>query len=108
QFRYFKDGVRTVQDDGCIEVERSYYFARPDWIGMQVPVRIYSLEIEILDPKTLEVIRRHTKHARPGSVSIDESERIYNPSRQTERLLRQARTIGNSTHELCQLLFREE
>lgn len=108
QFRYFKDGVRTVQDDGCIEVERSYYFARPDLIGVQVPVRIYELEIEILDPRTLAVARRHTKHVRPGSVSIDEHERIYNPSRQTERLLKQARAIGNATHELCELLFREQ
>ncbi len=107
-FRYFRFEARTVQDDGMIEVDRSYYFAVPGLIGARVPVRIYELEIEILDPVSLTVVRRHTRRARPGSLSIEESERIYNPSRRTEQLLRQARAVGPSTHALCEMLFREE
>jgi transposase len=107
-FRYFRQESRTVQDDGMIEVDRSYYFAAPRFIGTRVPVRIYELEIEILDPQTLSLLRRHVRRTRPGSHSIEESERIYNPSRQTERLLKQARAIGQATHTLCESLFREE
>lgn len=107
-FRYFKQESRTVQDDGMIEVARSYYFAAPQLIGARVPVRIFDTEIEILHPTTLALVRRHAVRPRPGSLSIDDSERIYNPSRQTERLLKQARTIGPATHALCELLFREE
>lgn len=107
-FRYFSQQSRTVQDDGMIEVARSYYFAAPHLIGARVPVRIYDTEIEILDPTTLALLRRHTRRSRHGSLSIEDSERIYNPSRQTERLLNQARAIGPSTHALCELLFREE
>lgn len=107
-FRYFCQESRTVQDDGMIEVGRSYYFASPSLIGARVPVRIYDTEIEILDPATLALLRRHGRRSRPGSLSIENSERIYNPSRQTERLLSQARAIGPSTHALCEILFREE
>jgi hypothetical protein len=107
-FRYFRYESRTVQDDGMIEVERSYYFAAPELIGARVPVRIFDLEIEILRPGDLSLLRRHARRSRPGSLSIEESDRIYNPSRQTERLLKQARSIGPATHTLCELLFREE
>lgn len=108
RFRYFKQESRTVQDDGMIEVARSYYFASPKLIGARVPVRIFDTEIEILHPTSLALVRRHAIRPRPGSLSIDDSERIFNPSRQTEQLLRQARAIGPSTHALCELLFREE
>lgn len=107
-FRFFRQEERTVQDDGMIEVGRAYYFAAPDLIGARVPVRIFALEIEILRPKDLSLVRRHTRKSRPGSVSIEESERIYNPSRQTERLLKQAAAIGPYTWDLCEALFREE
>jgi hypothetical protein len=107
-FRYFRQESRTVQDDGMIEVDRAYYFASPSLIGARVPVRIFDMEIEILRPSDLSLLRRHPRRSRPGSYSIEESERIYNPSRQTERLLKQARAIGPSTHALCELLFREE
>lgn len=107
-FRYFRAEVRTVQDDGMIEVARGYYFAAPRLIGLRVPVRIFETEIEILDPVTFALVRRHVRRSRPGSLSIEEGDRIYNPSRQTERLLKQARAIGPATHSLCEALFREE
>ncbi len=107
-FRYFEQGLRTVWDDGCVEVKRSYYSALPAAIFSEVIVRIYALEIEILDPKTLTIIRRHMKSARPGAVKMEDSDRIFNPSRMTQTFLNQAAQIGPKTKELCCQLFMEE
>jgi hypothetical protein len=37
-FRYYKYGQRTVNLDGCVEVDAAYYGAPPGWIGRQVDV----------------------------------------------------------------------
>ena len=107
-FRYFEQGVRTVWDDGCIEVKRSYYSALPAAIFSEVIVRIYALTIEIIDPKTLTVIRRHQKSAKPGAVKMEDADRIFNPSRMTQTFLDQASQIGPKTRELCEQLFCAE
>lgn len=104
--RYFKQETRTVWDDGCIQVGRCYYGASPLPVASEVVVRIYALEIEILHPKTLEVVRRHAIKSRPGSFSIEDRDRIFNPSRDTHRLLRSAHEIGPYTEKLCQLFFK--
>jgi transposase len=107
-FRYFEQGVRTVWDDGCIEVNRSFYSALPALIGSVVIVRITDLEIEILDKRSLTLLRRHVKSQRPGGVRMEETDRIFNPSRMTEAFLDQAGQIGPKTRELCELLFQEQ
>lgn len=107
-FRYFEQDVRTVWDDGCVEVKRSYYSALPAPLFSKVMVRIYPLEIEIFDPKTLTLIRRHLKSARPGAVKMEDSDRIFNPSRMTQSFLDQAAKIGSKTRELCEDLFKEQ
>jgi len=107
-FRYFEQGVRTVWDDGCVEVNRSFYSALPAPLFSDVIVRIYDFEIEILDKKTLTLIRRHIKNQKPGGVRMEESDRIFNPSRMTEGFLEQAEKIGPKTREICELLFREQ
>jgi hypothetical protein len=107
-FRYFAQQTRTVWDDGCIEVKAGYYPALPAPLFSQVLVRIYDLEIEILDPKTLLVLRRHTRHERRGHVNLEESDRIYNPSRQTKAILEQASKIGPKARELCEGWFNAE
>ena len=71
-------------------------------------VRIYDEEIEILDPRRMEVIRRHPKSNRPGSLLMEPGDRIFNPSRQTDRLLAQAEIIGPHTFSLCEKWFNEE
>jgi 6-phosphogluconate dehydrogenase len=38
-------------------------------------------------------------------VLLPDAERIFNPSRQTRTILRQAEDIGPNTHALCQRLF---
>jgi len=107
-FRYFDQETRTVWDDGCIEVKRSFYSALPAPIYSEVMVRIYAFEIEIYDPKTLMLIRRHVKGQRAGGVGMEESDRIFNPSRMTESFLNQAGQIGPKTKEICELLFKEQ
>lgn len=104
-FRYFEEGTRTVQDDTTIQVGGSWYAARPAPIGSEVIVRIYELEIEIRDVKTLELIRRHPLSVRKGEVKLPNNERVFNPSRETHVILKQAEKIGPKASELCRLLF---
>jgi transposase/5S rRNA maturation endonuclease (ribonuclease M5) len=107
-FRYFQQETRTVWDDGTIQVGNSYYAANPAAIGSEPIVRIYDDQIEILDPSRMEVIRRHPKSRRPGSLMMDPADRIFNPSRETDRLLGQAECIGPHTFDLCETWFKEE
>ena len=107
-FVYFREGTRTVYDDGTIQVGNCYYAASPAPLYSKVVVRIYDKEIEILDPGRMEVIRRHPKSKRPGSLIMEPRERIFNPSRQTDRLLAQAEVIGPHTFSLCETWFNEE
>lgn len=103
-FRYFSEGVRSVQDDTTVQVEGAWYAARPAAIGSQVLVRVYEHEIEIRDLRSLALIRRHTRLPK-GGVELPETERVFNPSRQTRQLFAQAKAVGPHTEALCQRLF---
>lgn len=107
-FRYFDQGVRTVWDDGCVEVQGCFYSALPALLYSEVMVRIYDLEIEIFDKKTSTLLRRHIRSFKRGSVKMEEADRIFNPSRMTETFLDKAGKIGPKTRELCELLFKEQ
>lgn len=107
-FRFFKQESRTVWDDGCIQVGQSYYSALPASLYSKIIIRIYEEEIELIDPKTFTVFRRHNKATRPGSVLMPKEDRIYNPSRQTHSILMEAKQIGPSVHGLCEILFKEQ
>lgn len=106
-FRFFKQEKRTVWDDGLIQVGQCYYAALPAPLFSEVWVRIYESEIEILDPKTMQILRRHRALERKGAMAIEPTDRIFNPSRETDRLLQMAEAIGPHTFRLCQALFRE-
>lgn len=106
-FRYFKQESRTVWDDGLIQVGQCYYAALPAPLFSEVWVRIYDLEIEILEQKTMTVLRRHRRKERPGEIAFEPGDRIFNPSRETERLLKQAEAIGPWASKMCQELFKE-
>jgi transposase len=108
KFAFFRQEVRTVYDDGTIQVQDSYYAALPAPLHSKVMVRIYEHEIEIINPKTMTIIRRHPKSRRRGSVLMDEKDRIFNPSRQTCYLFARAAEIGPHTNALCKLLFEEQ
>ena len=97
-FRYFKQGMRTVDDAGLVQVDGSYYAALPAAPHSEVTVRIYEREIEILDP-TGQLLRRHEKAAAQGHSSRS-SRRIgiFNPSRESRRgCSRKAERIGPHT-----------
>jgi hypothetical protein len=97
-----------VWDDGTIQVDNCYYSALPAPLKKLVIVRIYDRDIEIINPQTMELFRRHNKGSRAGALMMEEDDRIFNPSRQTNFLLSKAGTIGPATRELCELLFKEE
>jgi transposase/5S rRNA maturation endonuclease (ribonuclease M5) len=107
-FRYFKQEIRTVNDDGTVQIDNSYYAAAPAPLNIEVPVRIYDNQIEILDPVSTEVIRRHPKSKYAGSLIMKPEDRIFNPSRETDRLLARAERIGPYTFHLCEKWFDEE
>lgn len=107
-FQYFRQETRTVNDDGTIQVELSYYSALPAPLHQDVIVRIYDDKIEIIDPRTMEKIRTHPKSLRAGEVKMAPEDRIFNPSRQTDYLFSKAEGIGPNTRRLCELLFEEQ
>jgi transposase len=106
--QYFSEAERTVCDDSCVRVQHSSYAARPAAIGSKVLVRIYAQRIEIRDIHTGALLRTHAKAERPGTVVLPMSERVFNPSRETRYILRQAQEIGAHAARLCQLLFAVE
>jgi transposase len=103
-FRYFKQGTRTVDDGGLVQVDGSYYAALPAPPHSEVVVRIYEREIEILDPAG-QPERRHEKSPRKGTFTLESGDRLFNPSRETARLLNKAQQIGPHTAAFAQHLF---
>jgi transposase len=104
RFRFFKQESRTVDDSGLIQVGASYYAALPAAPHSVVTVRLYAYELEILD-RTGQVMRRHEKARRKGSFHLDEGDRLFNPSRETARLLSKAQQIGPQTAAFAQTLL---
>lgn len=107
-FQYFTECERTVCDDTCIRIDHSSYAARPARIGSRVLVRLFEHHLEIRDPHNQSLLRTHARAARPGSVILPNDERPFNPSRETHRILSQAKAIGPATEQLCQSMFARE
>ena len=51
------------------------------------------------------MLRRHEKAARKGKFAIEQADRIFNPSRESARLLAKAERIGPHTAALARELF---
>ncbi len=105
---YFTEAQRTVCDDSCIRVDHSSYAARPAPIGSRVLVRLFERRIEIRDLTTQALLRTHARAERPGTVVLPQDERVFNPSRETRRILGQAKAIGPDAERLCEKLFAIE
>lgn len=104
RFRFFKQEVRTVDDAGLVQVQGSYYAALPAPLHTRVAVRIYEREIEILDELGV-VLRRHEKAARRGTFVLPDEDRIFNPSRETARLIGKIAKLGPSSEKLARDIF---
>jgi len=104
RFRLFKQDVRTVDDAGLVQVGGSYYAALPAAPHSVVTVRIYDTEIELVD-RTGAPYRRHCTAAQKGSFTLEDGDRLFNPSRETARLLRKAELIGPQATRFAQALF---
>jgi transposase len=103
-FRYFRQVSRTVDCGGLVQVGGSYYAALPAALHSEVTVRLYEREIEILDAKG-ELLRRHPKSPRKGVFVIEDSDRVFNPSRESARLLERLARIGPCTATMGRELF---
>jgi transposase len=106
-FRYYRYGERTVNLDGCVEVEAAYYSAPPGWIGRKVQVRWDGLHVRLLAPKTGQLLREHLRTHR-GFHRIQEEDRPARTPRSTEALLRRAHSAGASIGTLCEQIHRHD
>jgi hypothetical protein len=103
-FRFFTQGVRTVDDAGLVQIDGSYYAAGAAVLHSVVTVRVYAHAIEILDARGA-VLRRHQKALRKGAFVMAQSDRLFNPSRETARILARVAQIGPHTAALAHALF---
>jgi transposase len=106
-FRYYSFGERTVNLDGCIEVEAAYYGAPPGWIGRRVKAQWDGLQVRLLDPKTGQLLREHLRTKR-GWHRIKEQDRPRRTPSSTEALLRRAHFAGSSIGTLCEQIHRSD
>lgn len=104
RFKFFKQEARTVDDAGLVQVYGSYYAALPAPLHARVTVRLYEREIEILDEQGT-VLRRHEKSTRKGAFVLAEEDRIFNPSRETARLIGKIAKLGPSCEKLAREIF---
>ena len=103
-FNPFTQVQRTVDDSGLVAVEAVYYAALPAAPGSIVTVRIYRDDIE-LRAADGQLLRRHAKAARKGSFVLEETDRLFNPSRETLRLMRRVEQIGPHCARVAHELF---
>jgi len=99
-FRYYQFGKRTVQLNGCVEVEGAYYGPPPGLIGHELDVQWDGVHVRILDPKTGELLREHDKQAR-GFARIREEDKPKHTPPTTLKLLNRADCAGKCIGVVC-------
>lgn len=106
-FRYYRYGERSVNLDGCVEVEAAYYGAPPGWIGRKVHVHWDALHVRLIDPKQGVLLREHLR-TRRGFHRIEERDQSPRTPRTTLALLRRAHTAGTNIGTLCEQIHRTD
>jgi transposase len=106
-FRYYRYGERSVNLDGCVEVDAAYYGAPPGWIGRKLHVHWDGLHVRLIDPKTGQLLREHLR-TRRGFHSIEAEDRPPRTPQTTQRLLRRAHTAGTNIGTLCEQIHKTE
>jgi transposase len=104
RFRYFRETSHTVDDSALVQVLASYYAAIPASPGDIVTVRLYEHDLEILDSAG-QLLRRHPRSMKRGHFEMQDSDRIFNPSRETMRLLGKCAKLGPNSLQLGRDIF---
>lgn len=106
-FRYYRYGERSVNLDGCVEVDAAYYSAPPGWIGRKVQVQWDDACVRLMDPRTGRLLREHLRTWR-GRHRIHEQDRPSRTPPTTLNLLRRTRTAGPNIGLLCEQMHRRD
>jgi transposase len=106
-FRYYQYGQRTVNLDGCVEVNAAYYSAPPGWIGRVVPVQWDLRHVRLLHPQTGELLREHLPQVR-GKHQIKDEDRPKQTPPGTQYLLTRAGRAGQQIGALCRKMYGEQ
>jgi transposase len=106
-FRYYQYGKRTVNLDGCVEVDAAYYSAPPGWIGSVVPVQWDLRHVRLLHPQTGELLREHLPQVR-GKHQIKDEDRPKQTPPGTQYLLTRAGRAGQQIGALCRKMYGEQ
>ena len=106
-FRYYQYGKRTVNLDGCVEVDAAYYSAPPGWIGRVVPVQWDLRHVRLLHPQTGELLREHLPQVR-GKHRIKDEDRPKQTPPGTQYLLLRAGRAGQHIGAVCRRMYEEE
>lgn len=106
-FRLFTQGWRTVDDAGLVQVEGAYYTALPANPYSRVMVRVFETDIEIFSLMGT-LLRRHAKAQRKGAFVMAASDRLFNPSRETTRILGKIDQIGPDAAAFAQAVFNRD
>jgi transposase len=106
-FRYYQYGKRTVNLDGCVEVEAAYYGAPPGWVGRHVQVQWDSHHVRLMDPQTGQLLREHLRQAR-GLHRIKEEDRPQQTPLTTLQLLSRADKAGVQIGALCRAMHQKD
>jgi transposase len=105
-FRYYQYGKRTVNLDGCVEVEAAYYGAPPGWIGRHVQVQWDSHQVRLMDPQSGQLLREHLPQSR-GRHRIKDEDRPKKTPLGTLQLLGRADKTGVQIGALCRAMHSE-
>jgi len=106
-FRYYQYGKRTVNLDGCVEVDAAYYGAPPGWIGRHVQVQWDSHQVRLMDPHTGQLLREHLRQAR-GRHRIKDEDRPKQTPLTTLQLLSRADRAGAQIGALCRGMHQKD
>jgi transposase len=106
-FRYYQYAKRTVNLDGCVEVDAAYYGAPPGWIGRRVQVQWDSHQVRLMDPHTGQLLREHLRQAR-GRHRIKDEDRPKQTPLTTLQLLARADKAGVQIGMLCRGMHQKD
>lgn len=92
-FRHYEFADRSVNLDGCVEVDKAFYSAPPGWIGRLVKAQWDGRVVRVIDPRTGQLLREHLKQ-QPGLHRIPDEDKPVKTPPSTQQLLIRCAKIG--------------